>query len=80
MFVDPRAAALKSVEVRGVRGNSVWGRRMLQFKGRKHRIPKPPKPNLCEQCKAMLGDPDGPNAEMIRARIQRYLDSQDRVA
>ena len=35
-----RAAGLKSVLVRGVRGNSAWGRRMRALKANKHRWEK----------------------------------------
>lgn len=72
MFSDPVAAAWKGVIKRGLIGNSAWGRSLLAKKAAKHRTPKPPKPNLCTQCQAIIGLPIGVNAVVIQDRLAAY--------
>ena len=70
MFVDPVAAGKRSVEVRGVRGNSLWGRRLRQMAFSHPGRPK--KPKLCDYCGEEIHSKTDTKAELIKQRLRAY--------
>lgn len=73
MFADPAAAGRRSAEVRGVIGNSKWGRSTRLAKGNKTRaLKKLAAGPLCINCQQQLGDPAKQTNPIIQQRLANY--------